>query len=344
MQRCFDIHLWISFTPNAAVLFVDVAIQPEVRFVAKQSSLMKIGNNGNLVLGPFDESTPCLMIVLMNCQTKLRINHLTAVKSVGSWKRDNSAIDASRKFRTLKGMRKGQLTAKNLRFMVTKFEETGSLNVHSGRGRKPVSTEVIEKVALQVEEDKVSNAQDSTSVRRMAEALDLPRSTFLTRLEVDPEWPWNILWTDEAHFHLDGSVNTHNCRIWETDNPHFTLQVPLYSPKVTVWSGFSTSFILGKYFFEKIGAGGPVTCYTTGQRYASLLRNKIIPDLQARQCLSRTIFMQDGAPPHITRCVKDVLQHHFTEEREMNRQFGHLWPPRSPDLNPCDFWLWCHLK
>ncbi|GFW53592.1 hypothetical protein TNCV_4814981 [Trichonephila clavipes] len=24
---------------------------------------MKIGNNGNLVLGPFDESTPCLMIV-----------------------------------------------------------------------------------------------------------------------------------------------------------------------------------------------------------------------------------------------------------------------------------------
>ncbi|GFY29027.1 alpha-2 adrenergic receptor [Trichonephila clavipes] len=43
---------------------------------------MKIGNNGNYVWGPFDESTPCLMIVLMNCQTKLRINHLTAVKSV----------------------------------------------------------------------------------------------------------------------------------------------------------------------------------------------------------------------------------------------------------------------
>ncbi|GFX27143.1 uncharacterized protein TNCV_440491 [Trichonephila clavipes] len=82
MERCFDIHLWISFTPNAAVLFVDVAIQPEVRFIAKQNSLMKIGNNSNLVLGPFDESTPCLMIVLMNCQTKLRLNHLAAVKSV----------------------------------------------------------------------------------------------------------------------------------------------------------------------------------------------------------------------------------------------------------------------
>ncbi|GFW85806.1 hypothetical protein TNCV_854551 [Trichonephila clavipes] len=38
----FRIHLWISFTPNAAVLFVDVAIKPEVRFIAKQNSLMKI--------------------------------------------------------------------------------------------------------------------------------------------------------------------------------------------------------------------------------------------------------------------------------------------------------------
>ncbi|GFS61082.1 transposable element tc3 transposase [Trichonephila clavipes] len=153
---------------------------------------------------------------------------------------------------------------------------------------------------------------------------------FLARLEVDPERPWNILWTDEAHFHLDGSVNTHNCRIWESDNPHSTLQVPLHSPKVTVWCGFSASFILGPYFFEELGAGGPVTCSITGQRYASLLRNKIIPYLQARPCLSRIIFMQDGAPPHITRCVKDVL--------------NHLRPARSPDFNPCDFGLWGHLR
>ncbi|GFV80336.1 uncharacterized protein TNCV_4957391 [Trichonephila clavipes] len=260
------------------------------------------------------------------------------------YQNDNSAIVDLRKFRTLKGLRKGPLTAKNLRLMVTKFEETGSLNVRSGRGKNPVSVEAIEKVALQVEEDKSSNVLASTSVRRVAEALDLPRSTFLARLEVDPEWPWNILWTDEAHFHLDGSVNTHSCRIWETDNPHSTLRVPLHSPKVTVWCGFSASFILGPYFFEELGAGGPVTCSITGQRYASLLRNKIIPDLQARQCLSRIIFMQDGAPPHITRCVTDNLEHHFTKERVISRQFRHLWPPRSPDLNPCNFWLWGHLK
>ncbi|GFX11708.1 hypothetical protein TNCV_4340541 [Trichonephila clavipes] len=44
------------FRHTVGSLFVDVAIQPEVCFLAKQNSLMKIGNNGNLVLGPFDES------------------------------------------------------------------------------------------------------------------------------------------------------------------------------------------------------------------------------------------------------------------------------------------------
>ncbi|GFW68270.1 hypothetical protein TNCV_1881501 [Trichonephila clavipes] len=53
---------------------------------------MKIGNNGNLVFGPFDESTPCLMIVLMNCQTKLRIDHLTAVKSVALMESESKII------------------------------------------------------------------------------------------------------------------------------------------------------------------------------------------------------------------------------------------------------------
>ncbi|GFV79808.1 uncharacterized protein TNCV_1726331 [Trichonephila clavipes] len=70
------------------------------------------------------------------------------------YQNDNSAVDALRKFRTLKGLRKGPLTAKNLRMMITKFEQTGLLNVRSGSGKKPVSVVAIEKVALQVEEDK----------------------------------------------------------------------------------------------------------------------------------------------------------------------------------------------
>ncbi|GFV01354.1 uncharacterized protein TNCV_2125801 [Trichonephila clavipes] len=125
--------------------------------------------------------------------------------------------------------------------MVTKFEETGSLNVRSGRGKKPVSAEAIEKVALQ------------ELLPHDFKTRHLFSLQFLARLEVDPEWPWNILWTDEAHFHLDG-------------------------------------------------AGGPVTCSITGEQYASLLRNKIIPDLQARQCLHIVFYARWSSSTHYTLC------------------------------------------
>ncbi|KAJ4441442.1 hypothetical protein ANN_11297, partial [Periplaneta americana] len=28
----------------------------------------------------------------------------------------------------------------------------------------------------------------------------------------------------------------------------------------------------------------------------------------------------------------------------INRHFTTMWPPRSPDFNPADFWLWSYLK
>ena len=54
--------------------------------------------------------------------------------------------------------------------------------------------------------------------------------------------------------------------------------------------------------------------------------------------------MQDGAPPHIGKSVQQLLRQHFTEERDISRCFHVAWPPRSPDLTPCDFFLWGYLK
>ncbi|KAJ4447824.1 hypothetical protein ANN_09832 [Periplaneta americana] len=56
------------------------------------------------------------------------------------------------------------------------------------------------------------------------------------------------------------------------------------------------------------------------------------------------IFMQDGATPHVARQVKDLLLETFSSDRIISRQFPHAWPSRSPDLNPCDLWLWEYLK
>ncbi|GFU79430.1 uncharacterized protein TNCV_871991 [Trichonephila clavipes] len=90
--------------------------------------------------------------------------------------------------------------------------------------------------------------------------------TFLARVEVDASWPWKILWSDEVHFHLSGTVNIHNCRIWDTENPRTFQEIPLHSPKVTVWCGFTATFILGSFFFEETTRNGPVTCTVTAKR------------------------------------------------------------------------------
>ena len=75
---------------------------------------------------------------------------------------------------------------------------------------------------------------------------------FLARIEVDDMWPENILWTDEAHFTLEGAVNTQNCRIWSSTKPLVVHQQPLHSAYVGVWCGFTSTFILGPFIFKGI--------------------------------------------------------------------------------------------
>ena len=74
-------------------------------------------------------------------------------------------------------------------------------------------------------------------------------------------------------------------------------------------------------------------------RYCDLLRQHVIPALRERGALDSTVFMQDGAPPHIVHGVTRLLRN-----RIISRSFQNVRPPRSPDLNPCDFWLWGYLS
>ncbi|GBM73533.1 hypothetical protein AVEN_218511-1 [Araneus ventricosus] len=90
------------------------------------------------------------------------------------------------------------------------------------------------------------------------------------------------------------------------ENPFHMQPLPLHSQKVTVWSGFTAVFIVGPFFFEEIRPSGPVTCTVNGTRCEFLLRNQPISALQQRGCVDSTIFMQDGAPPHIATPVKQL--------------------------------------
>lgn len=74
---------------------------------------------------------------------------------------------------------------------------------------------------------------------------------FLARMQVYNAWPLQILWSDEAHFHLNSEINIHNCRIWSEANPDACLQIPLHSQNVTVWYDFIAYFTIGPYFFAR---------------------------------------------------------------------------------------------
>ncbi|XP_035214700.1 uncharacterized protein LOC118188388 [Stegodyphus dumicola] len=75
-----------------------------------------------------------------------------------------------------------------------------------------------------------------------------------------------------------------------------------------------------------------------------MLQTFVIPQLQQRNRLQQTIFMQDGAPPHISNKVKQLLLQNVTDDRVISRSFPVASPLRSPDFTPCDFRLWGYLK
>ena len=62
-----------------------------------------------------------------------------------------------------------------------------------------------------------------------------------------------IMMSDEAHFHLNGSVNKQNFQYWAPQNPHEVHERPVHSPKVTVWCAFGKVGVIGPYFSEENG-------------------------------------------------------------------------------------------
>lgn len=142
----------------------------------------------------------------------------------------------------------------------------GCFEVKSGRGRKWISSTSVDDVAMALQE-RMSIDVQTCNAQRILPSLDRPVSMvhkimrnillcypyeithvqellpadllwrqmfaleFLTDTDVD-KLPWNILWTDEAHLHLQGFVNTKNYRIWAKENLFATQPVLTHSTKV----------------------------------------------------------------------------------------------------------------
>ena len=70
-----------------------------------------------------------------------------------------------------------------------------------------------------------------------------------------------------------------------------------------------------------------------------VLRDTVLPWVQQTFPNAPYIFQQDGASSHTSKKCQDFCQanfHDFLNKTE--------WPAASPDLNPCDFFLWGYLE
>ena len=166
------------------------------------------------------------------------------------YKYGESYAETVRKIRGIFGRRNAP-NQSTVQRIIKKFEETGSimnskLPVHHHTGR---SLENIAAVTESVAES------PGTSIRRRSQKLNIPRSTMqqiltkdlhlhaykiqltqelrptdrvqgrefvnwvLENQKVDGNFSKKIVVRDEAHFQLDGCVNTQNCWIWGAEIP-----------------------------------------------------------------------------------------------------------------------------
>lgn len=156
-------------------------------------------------------------------------------------------------------------------------------------------------------------------------------------LEDDPQLLQHILWSDEATFHSDGSVNRHNMHYWSQTNPHWMQEVNHQGHwSVNIWCGILNGQIIGPFFFDQS---------LNGERYLNFLRNEL-PILLEDVPLGirrHMYFQHDGCPAHYSLDVRNYLNTTYPD-RWIGRGSLFPWPARSPDLTCLDFYLWGRIK
>ena len=142
------------------------------------------------------------------------------------------------------------------------------------------------------------------------------RSTFLQ----------DIWWSDEAHVYLHGDGNRQNVRIWSRSPPDAVYELPLHSPKVTVWCALSAQGIIGPIFFED-RRGKTVT--VNQERYQDVLL-QFVNALQRRSADTLNVqwFQQDGAPAHTAKKTMELLRERMGD-RVISKGANISCPPPS---------------
>lgn len=221
------------------------------------------------------------------------------------------------------------------------FEENRSYSIRRASlelGMKRSSVNFILKKKIKSFPYKIQMFQQMTQFdmdRRDQFAFRMQRWIERGKLDTNKIW-----FSDESHFWLNGFVNKQNYRFWGTENPRIFETTSMKPERITVWCAMSAKGIIGPFFFDE---------NVNSERYLEMLETEFIPLASGLDAIEDFWFMQDGARPHRTKEVFNSLDEHFHGrviglDYETRFGCGIEWPPYSPDLNPCDFYLWGTLK
>nr|CAH7747803.1 unnamed protein product [Callosobruchus chinensis] len=193
------------------------------------------------------------------------------------------------------------MTTRNL---IHRFQQQGSVSdlPRTGRPRSAFKNANIHRVEESVQEDAETSTQrrstqlavPRTSLRRILRHLryfpykvqlvqQFQHQDYAQRLNIARRFQQlareendlvnHLIMSDEDHFHLNGFVNTQNCKIWSTQNPRAIHQHPQHPVKCTVWCAVTSQRIIGPYFFET-DDGNAVT--VTAERYREMIQTFLI--------------------------------------------------------------------
>lgn len=159
----------------------------------------------------------------------------------------------------------------------------------------------------------------------------------IQKWRANPNFFNEVLWSDESACKRDGYINLHNIHSWQLTNPHEEREYgSQHQFKINLWTGIFNREIIGPVELPAI---------LNGRNYLEFLQNELPLVLEDTplELRCRMWFQQDGCPAHYARSVREHLNSTFPG-RWIGRLGSILWPPRSPDLNPLDFFYWGCLK
>ena len=104
----------------------------------------------------------------------------------------------------------------------------------------------------------------------------------------------------------------------------------------TVWCGFLSRGIIGPFFFKNEQEEAVTV---NGDRYRAMFNEFLFTKIEEED-IGNIWFQKDGPTCHTAEATLDTL----FEDRIISRRADVIWPPRSSDLTPLDYYFWSAVR